>query len=225
MRVGKAGLYAGENHAKIRQEGGTAIVHNWQKMATDYIAGSDSYAEIAEKYGVSRRQVEEHGRKEGWGEKRREFRGKVAERTAQKRIDKKASRAAARLSGIEEAAGLLVDQLLAALQADEKQLMRRDVKGKIRATAMINGGNAVAIARTLEVLAGVIRDVSDRPGAMDRTRIRDMEERLALEKDKARGGDEEGGGVILLPEVQEEEHADGMETAAEADGVHGAAGV
>ena len=49
---------------------------DWKKIETDYMGGNLSYAKIAEKWGVSVRQVEEHGRKNHWTEKRREFRPK-----------------------------------------------------------------------------------------------------------------------------------------------------
>ena len=62
------------------------------------MGGNLSYAKIAEKWGVSVRQVEEHGRKNHWTEKRREFRGKVAARAEQKAIDKRASREAEKLA-------------------------------------------------------------------------------------------------------------------------------
>ena len=70
---------------------------DWKKIETDYMGGNLSYAKIAEKWGVSVRQVEEHGRKNHWTEKRREFRGKVAARAEQKAIDKRASREAEKL--------------------------------------------------------------------------------------------------------------------------------
>lgn len=36
---------------------------DWKKIETDYMGGNLSYAKIAEKWGVSVRQVEEHGGK------------------------------------------------------------------------------------------------------------------------------------------------------------------
>ena len=49
---------------------------------------------------------------------------------------------------------------------------------------MLNGENAVALARTLETLAAVLRDANDKPGKMDAAKIRDMQQRLKLEKAK-----------------------------------------
>ena len=78
---------------------------DWQKIESDYMAGSLSYAAIAQKYGVSPRQVAEHGRKNDWPKKRQEYRSKVATRAAQKSIYKKSERVARRLAEVDEAAG------------------------------------------------------------------------------------------------------------------------
>ena len=95
---------------------------DWKKIETDYMGGNLSYAKIAEKWGVSVRQVEEHGRKNHWTEKRREFRGKVAARAEQKAIDKRASREAEKLARLDEAAGLMLEGIARALREDPEQL-------------------------------------------------------------------------------------------------------
>ena len=90
-----------------------------------------------------------------------------------------------------------------------------------------DGGNAAALAKALETLAGVIRDANGLPGKLDKERIADMRARRKLERQKAGlyRKDEDGGGVVLLPQVEEKADAGGMETAAQAGAVHGQAGV
>ena len=92
---------------------------------------------------------------------------------------------------------------------------------------MLNGGNAAALAKALETLAGVIRDANGLPGKLDKERITDMRARRKLERQKAGlyRKDEDGGGVVLLPQVEEKADAGGMEAAAQAGAVHGQAGV
>ena len=192
---------------------------DWKKIETDYMGGNLSYAKIAEKWGVSVRQVEEHGRKNHWTEKRREFRGKVAARAEQKAIDKRASREAEKLARLDEAAGLMLEGIARALREDPEQLRRHKRKDGEIILDMLNGGNAAALAKALETLAGVIRDANGR--------IADMRARRKLERQKAGldRKDEDGGGVVLLPQVEEKADAGGMETAAQAGAVHGQAGV
>lgn len=157
---------------------------DWQKIESDYMASSLSYTQIAQKYSVSARQVAEHGRKNAWPEKRQEFRSKVASRAAQKSIYKKSERMARHMADIDEAAGLLLKQLLETLRADPDALHRhRKMRGETRLD-VLNGENAVALARTLETLAAVLRDANDKPGKMDAAKIRDMQQRLKLEKAK-----------------------------------------
>ena len=200
---------------------------DWKKIETDYMGGNLSYAKIAEKWGVSVRQVEEHGRKNHWTEKRREFRGKVAARAGQKAIDKKASREAEKLARLDEAAGLMLEGIARALREDPEQLRRHKRKDGEIILDMLNGGNAAALAKALETLAGVIRDANGLPGKLDKERITDMRARRKLERQKAGldRKDEDGGGVVLLPQVEEKADAGGMETAAQAGAVHGQAGV
>ena len=207
---------------------------DWKKIETDYMGGNLSYAKIAEKWGVSVRQVEEHGRKNHWTEKRREFRGKVAARAEQKAIDKRASREAEKLARLDEAAGLMLEGIARALREDPEQLRRHKRKDGEIILDMLNGGNAAALAKALETLAaqsaalaGVIRDANGMPGKLDKERITDMRARRKLERQKAGldRKDEDGGGVVLLPQVEEKADAGGMETAAQAGAVHGQAGV
>lgn len=199
---------------------------DWKKIETDYMGGNLSYAKIAEKWGVSLRQVEEHGRKNHWTEKRREFRGKVAARAEQKSIDKKASREAERLARLGEAAGLMLEGIVQALREDPEQLRRHKVKNGEKVLEMLNGGNAAALAKALETLAGVIRDVNEVPGKLDREKITDMRARRKLERQKAGldRNDGDGGGVVVLPQVEEAD-AGSMEAATQAGAVHGQAGV
>ena len=193
---------------------------DWKKIETDYMGGNLSYAKIAEKWGVSVRQVEEHGRKNHWTEKRREFRGKVAARAEQKAIDKRASREAEKLARLDEAAGLMLEGIARALREDPEQLRRHKRKDGEIILDMLNGGNAAA-------LAGVIRDANGLPGKLDKERITDMRARRKLERQKAGldRKDEDGGGVVLLPQVEEKADAGGMEAAAQAGDFHGQAGV
>lgn len=157
---------------------------DWQKIESDYMAGSLSYAAIAQKYGVSPRQVAEHGRKNDWPRKRQEYRSKVATRAAQKSIYKKSERVAQRLAEVDEAAGLLLAQMLDALRNDPDMLHRHHkARGETR-LEMLNGENAQSLARTLETLAAVIRDANDKPGKVEAAKIRDMQQRLKLEKKK-----------------------------------------
>ena len=148
-------------------------------------------------------------------------------RAEQKAIDKRASREAEKLARLDEAAGLMLEGIVQALREDPEQLRRHKRKDGEIILDMLNGGNAAALAKALETLAGVIRDANGLPGKLDKERITDMRARRKLERQKAGldRKDEDGGGVVLLPQVEEKADAGGMETAAQAGAVHGQAGV
>lgn len=201
---------------------------DWKKIETDYMGGNLSYAKIAEKWGVSVRQVEEHGRKNHWTEKRREFRGKVAARAEQKAIDKRASREAEKLARLDRGGGADAGGHCAGAAGGPGAAAKAQAQGwgdhPGHAQRWERGRRW---AKALETLAGVIRDANGLPGKLDKERITDMRARRKLERQKAGldRKDEDGGGVVLLPQVEEKADAGGMEAAAQAGAVHGQAGV
>ena len=101
------------------------------------------------------------------------------------------------------------------------------VEGAPEPGAPFGPGPKAALAKALETLAGVIRDANGLPGKLDKERIADMRARRKLERQKAGldRKDEDGGGVVLLPQVEEKADAGGMEAAAQAGDFHGQAGV
>ena len=74
--------------------------------------------------------------------------------------------------------------VLEALRSDPDMLHRhRKARGEAR-LEMLNGENAQSLARTLETLAAVIRDANDKPSKAEAAKIRDMQQRLKLDKQK-----------------------------------------
>lgn len=51
---------------------------DWEQVEREYVAGDATYAELAEKYGVSARTVETHDSDGNWGDKRNAHREEVA---------------------------------------------------------------------------------------------------------------------------------------------------
>ena len=61
---------------------------DWLTIRNDYINGGGSYRQLAEKYGVSMRQLAEYGRTEGWTEAREEQRKIIATDLQRKSAEK-----------------------------------------------------------------------------------------------------------------------------------------
>lgn len=67
---------------------------DWTAIKAEYITTQTSYRKLAEKYGVSRGLVEDHGRDEKWGELRRQYCGKTLANAVDKNSRKKAEQLA-----------------------------------------------------------------------------------------------------------------------------------
>jgi len=61
---------------------------NWLTIRNDYINGGGSYRQLAEKYGVSFRQLSEYGRKEGWASAKAEQLDSIATEAQRKAAEK-----------------------------------------------------------------------------------------------------------------------------------------
>lgn len=75
--------------AAMKTNGSGAVV-DWSKIKQEYISDTTtSYATLAKKYGVTKRQVEEKGRKEGWVNQRQAFGEEVEERIKEDLIEQR----------------------------------------------------------------------------------------------------------------------------------------
>ena len=72
---------------------------NWLTIRNDYINGGGSYRQLAEKYGVSFRQLSEYGRKEGWASAKAEQLDSIATE-AQRKAAEKIAEAEAEIASI-----------------------------------------------------------------------------------------------------------------------------
>lgn len=121
----------------------------------------------------------------------------------------------------------MLEGIARALREDPEQLRRHKRKDGEIILDMLNGGNAAALAKALETLAGVIRDANGLPGKLDKERITDMRARRKLERQKA-GWTERtrtGAAWCCCPRWRKRRMREVWETAAQAGAVHGQAGV
>lgn len=92
---------------------------DWQTIKAEYITTDTSYRKLAEKYGISRVQVSNVGKSEGWVELRRQH---LAD-TLSKTLDAVASAEAARTARILTLADKLLNKIEAMVDAVEAQDM------------------------------------------------------------------------------------------------------
>jgi hypothetical protein len=186
---------------------------DWKKIKTEYISTDITYRELAAKYGIGMSRLGETGKNEKWPELRRKHQDRAVKIATQKIGDRQGAALAKEFAVMDKLTGIISDAL-----EDEKQLYRhvavefcgdgiseqtervfRTVNTKaIRdLTASLN-----SITKTKrDILGGTI--VVDKA---DRERLRQADEKIAIDKEKASKEVEAGEfGVVILPAVEVED--------------------
>lgn len=159
---------------------------DWEKIETDYIAGKQSYREIAQKYGLAPSTVARQGKKRKWPEKRAQFARKVQTRKRQKTAEKKASREAAALMRVEALGEELITAMEQALE-DKKQLYRHVIEtGRGEQGEKVLGKMDTRALKDIAVtLAGIGKMLGEMGGlltAKEKEQLKLAREKLALDK-------------------------------------------
>ena len=204
---------------------------DWEKIETDYIAGKQSYREIAQKYGLAPSTVARQGKKRKWPEKRAQFARKVQTRKRQKTAEKKASREAAALLRVEALGEELITAMEQALE-DKKQLYRHVIetgRGKQR-ERVLGKMDTRALKDIAVTLAGIGKMLGEMGGlltAKEKEQLKLAREKLAIDKarekrEEARqdAGEKAQEVRITFGETaaEEEEQAEGVEAGQAAEG-------
>lgn len=211
---------------------------DWEKIETDYIAGKQSYREIAQKYRLAPSTVARQGKKRKWPEKRAQFARKVQTRKRQKTAEKKASREAAALMRVEALGEELITAMEQALE-DKKQLYRHVIEtGRGKQGERVLGKMDTRALKDIAVtLAGIGKMLGEMGGLLspkEKEQLKLAREKLALDKAREKREAERQtagekaqevritfGGAAAAAEEQAEEAAE--EQAAERRGAAAAA--
>lgn len=189
------------------------VRHNWDEIRAEYVTGSMSYAELAERHHMTKTQVGKQARKDDWPGQRAAYRKSVTGTV----IRKKRYKDSEKLAGLMDAADKLVEHIQRMMD-DDNQFRRnvdstfvKDESGawvhkkqefltsKVDTKAL---GNA---ARALNDATRAVRDLYNIPTQAERDRKKLEERKLKLleDKDKPIGGEDTG--VIYLGQPQPED--------------------
>ena len=97
---------------------------NWIKLRNEYINGRASYRDLAQKYGISARQIANRGKKENWVALRREKCSEISTKLQQKTQEKILSKEAARLDRLLSLSDRLADLLERAAEEADQYLVK-----------------------------------------------------------------------------------------------------
>lgn len=186
---------------------------DWDAARTAYISGRETYADIAQRFSVGKREVVRHGKSEQWPMQRKAFRQNVASRA----LANKGNRETERLSRLMENAERLVGHL-DKVTSDRNQFFRyiagfEDTKGEDGEAAGVAAKETVAAkadtkalkdcAAALNELTKAFRNLFDLPTGEQKRAHNLAVRKLSIEEKKSHAGvDPEQYGIILMPEAQ-----------------------
>jgi len=172
---------------------------DWLAIKTEYITTATSYRELAEKYGVSRVQIGNVGKEEGWVALRRQHLAEVMTEMLDASTEKKVSR----LARVQNATDRLLDKIEQAITELDLYLCKRVEKTKV-----IEYQNKERPDKPTketiheEATVAEVSSLIDRAGLKQiASALRDIKEIQML---KEVGEEDEAFGVVVLPPRREE---------------------
>lgn len=181
-----------------------------EKARVDYVTGRATYAQIAEKYGVSRSHVGAVAKKEGWKKQRDAFRRTVTE----KAVTRLADRGAAQLERMMDTADRL-NGVLSRITEDRSQFFRWKESGDEGAQEyVLNKADTKALKNATAALFEMVRITRNLYGLPDRMaerKDRREEKRLKLAESQAGNVTESQAGIVLMPQILDSEPEDAPE--------------
>lgn len=197
----------------------------WKKIRAEYVTTQISYRDLAEKWDVSFTTLSRRGTEEGWVRRRKEYEEKTLKKALQKATEKQAEKLSAELIAAEKASAEIINIALGIL-TDPGQFQRHLVKlrhgyGEGAYTeelaeeerTVIDARRLRDIATALETATKLSRTLK---GILDEPVKQKLDiEREKLEIDRTKAGlgdeDEEGTGIVVLPDLAEVDEEEGIE--------------
>ena len=130
---------------------------NWQKIKNEYVTGSVTYRELAEKYGLAHGTVRAHAASEGWRAARKIHRQKVSELTEEKAADKIAD----------------AESDISAIKARTRVLIFKELENRLNGSADLDGAD---FRRLVQSYIDLIDSEEDRPSGETNELLRSLQE-------------------------------------------------
>lgn len=183
---------------------------DWTPVKADYVTGTLTYRELADKYGIPPSSLMREAVKDGWRAAREQHRKNLVKETVQKSQKDKAKK----LNKVRDAVDIIA-QRIAKIVEDEQQFHRHVVQvglgdGKYETREVIlqavNGRALRDVVAALKDITATIRTLYGILTPQEQETLDIARARLRLEERKQLGGtDGEPQGVIVLPGAEMEE--------------------
>lgn len=129
---------------------------DWINIKNEYISTNISYRKLAEKYGVSRSNLEKRAKTEKWADCRKQQHGKIEEETQHQTADKIAETNADYIKELIEMSGLTISATKKAIS----QLESTYEDGEVKKTGYVNTYKLRQITQTMKDLKELVNDES-----------------------------------------------------------------
>lgn len=166
----------------------------WSKIRAEWVKGGITQKELAEKYGVNLKTLQNRAYKEGWKKQK----GKIREKTEEQVTARVVRARVTHLEKLIEANEALLDGLVILAQkiAEHPYQMMLDANGTLR--------NAESFAKALETATKTQRDLYKIPNIDQRFAAKKWKEQLKMEKEKTAGPQGEQQLIWVMHEPAEE---------------------
>ena len=163
----------------------------WGKIKAEWLKGGITQKQLAEKYGVKLKTLQNRASNEGW----KNLKGKIKEKTEEKLCARVTRARVTHLEKLIQANEDLLDGLVALAQmVKEKPQLLFDVNGSIK--------NAESFAKGLQTATATQRDLYRLPNIDQKFNAKKWREQLKLEQAKVKK-DEQGNGEQLIWVIHE----------------------
>ena len=172
----------------------------WSKIRAEWVKGGITQKQLAEKYGLSVKTIQNRAYKEGWKKQKGKIREKTEEQVSARVVRARVNH----LEKLIQANEALLDGLvkLAAMIQEKPEVMLMDKTGSIR--------SAESFAKALQTATMTQRDLYRLPNIDQKFNAKKWREQLKLEKEKQKNGSGENGEKLIwvMHEPAEEGDAD-----------------
>ena len=172
----------------------------WSRIRAEWLKGGITHKELAEKYGLSVKTIQNRASNEGWAKQK----GKIREETEEKTRERIVRARVNHLEKLIQANEALMDGLVQMAEIIQKNpyQMLTDAKGTLQ--------NAESFAKAIRTATETQRDLYRIPNIDQKFAAKKWKEQLKLERDKAKGPEGADSKIMMVVhEPAEEGAADG----------------
>lgn len=174
-----------------------------EQARAEYVTGKLTYAQIAEKYGVSKSYIARQAQKDGWKKQRDRFRKGVADKVILSKKERGTRALEKLMDSVDELVGTIKRINLDPDQFYRWRSQEGDIESKVADTRRLQSMSATVIQATRAV-----RNLYEIPDKLEAGKDRREEKRLKILEARDGQVNDENAGVIIMPAVMEDEPED-----------------